>query len=200
MTVTYVNNAQKLDNKTKLFANATIFWLKFIYPCLMFWFCTTSPSENLKPPSSPAAALLIHLINWSFCDIRWPCFPSVALAGRLNDTRRMTGNYLTIKREPRTIDPRKCDARKGRRTFAKLPGMIDESLQLHLALIHNKHFSENQLGGAADWRAFRHVLYIIHERRIKRRTPALLWPFTNMKSQINLSTNHGSVFQLLPAS
>lgn len=107
------------------------------------------------PPSPSSARFLIHLINGSFCDVGWPCFSPVALVGRLNDTQRMTRNYLTIKREPWTIDPWKCDATKGRRTFANLPGMIDESLQLHLALIHNKHFSENQPGGAAHSEAFR---------------------------------------------
>lgn len=62
-------------------------------------------------------------------------------------------------------------------------------------------FPKNQPEGASGTGAFRrrwHVLYIIHEHRIKQTTPALLWPFTNMKSQIKPSTNHSSVFQLPP--
>lgn len=167
----------------------------------MFWFRTPSPSETQKNAFSRLCGVFNPSRKWEFP--RRPCFPSVALTGRLNDTRRMTGNYLTIKREPRTIDPRKCDATKGRRTFAKRPGMIDDSLWLYLALVHNKHFSEKSRGrcvwlGSAPppWR----VLYIIHEHRIKQTTPVLLWPFTNMKSQIKPSTNHGSMFQLLPIS
>lgn len=86
----------------------------------------------------------------------------------------MTGNYLTIKREPRTIDPRKCDATKGKRTFAKLPrddwwGRCNYIWPLFITNIFLK-LKRDAPG---------HVLYIIHERRIKRKAPALLWPFTN---------------------
>lgn len=116
--------------------------LTFIYS--MFRFRTPSPSETQKNAFSRLCGVFNPSHKWEFP--RRPCFPSVALTGRLNDTWRMTGNYLTIKREPRTIDPRKCDATKGRRTFAKRPGMIDDSLRLYLALVHNKHFSEKSRG------------------------------------------------------
>lgn len=48
MTATYVCEKywKKTDTDAKFIASATIFWLKLIYPCLMFLFYTTSPSEK----------------------------------------------------------------------------------------------------------------------------------------------------------